>query len=148
MCTAHHVEALVDTDLFGKDACLVHGVRPSAKLGKAIAAAIADPDPGNIRTAMHARIDEWGTVGKGDVVLLRHGAGYVHGRIDALFDQVNRLVGDGPFAIFLRFEVVAETRRSWKLRSSGTASIIFVRDVSCSLTWTGTNILWCSSHIL
>jgi len=136
-CTVHHIETLIDTDLFGDASCLLDSVRPSTKLGKAIAAAIADPNPSNIRTSMHARVDKWGAVGIGDLVLLRHDAGFLHGRIDALFDQQNRTVSDGPLAIIHLCVVTTDTPRSWKLKCSHDVRVVAVRDFSCSLTWTG-----------
>lgn len=137
MCTAHHLEALADSNIFGDTSCLLEGVRPSTKLAKSIAAAINDPSHHNIRAAMQARMNKWGTVGMGDFVLMQRGAEFFHGRIDALFDQEQRSCCDGPMAIFHLAVVTADLPRSWKLKWSQELYVVDVCDFSCSLMWTG-----------
>ena len=139
MCTVHHLQALQSDEHFGTVASLVHSAQPSTKLGASLAAAVGDQHGGvNFRVAMEARVDKWGFVGVGDLVMIRPEAthGIAFARVDVLFEQIQDPIGDGPFCIVEKYVLHATLTRAWQLQSSREAVVLPVCDVSCSLVWT------------
>ena len=137
-CTAHHLAALQDTDLFGDASCLLESVRPNTKLSKSIAAATSDPNHMNIRTAMKARVNKCvggggGGIGMGDFLFPVHGGQIFHGRVDALFDQESRTCCDGPMAALHLASVTTELPRNWKLKWPHELCFVAVCDFSCRM---------------
>jgi len=138
MCTVHHLNALIDGTHFSDAACLLHPCSPSSRLGSSIAAAVGDPiGAANIRTAMDARLDKWGTIGRDDLVLVRDDAGYdiKFGRIEVLFEQINAMTL-GPMCIFCKHVVDSSCSRSWRLRGTDEAFVVPVRAIACPFAWT------------
>ena len=137
--TVYHLEALQSDEHIGSTACLVHPSHPSTKLGASLAAAVGDQHGGtNFRIAMEARVDKWGFIGVGDMVMIRPEAthGIAFGKVDMIFEQIQDPIGDGPFCIVEKYVLYARLTRAWQLQSSRQAVVLPVRDVNCSLVWT------------
>ena len=136
MVTAHHCEALIhDPSVFSKEARLLQPREPTAKLAKAMGAAIGNL--GEIIVAHTARINEFEGIQKGDMTLIGTDGSELFGTVEHLFEQTGLHAGAGPLAFVRLFAVRGKQTRCWQLASTEEAGIVLVKDIRCALTWSG-----------
>ena len=136
MVTVHHCEALISgKSSFGKEACLLEPREPSARMAKAMQAAIGNL--GEITVAHTARINEYEKITKGDMTLIGTDGCELFGTVEYLFQQKGLHACADPLAFVRLFALWVVQTRCWQLRSTEDAAIVHVKDIRSALTWCG-----------
>ena len=133
--TLCHLENLISSHTaFGKEACLLEPREPSARMSKAMKEGIGNL--GEIIVAITARINQFECIHKGDMVLIGTEETEIFGTIEYLFQQTGLHAAE-PLAFVRLFGLRGKQTRCWQLRYTDEASIVFLKDIRCALTWSG-----------